>query len=273
MGRQFRLTIVALGGLALLASTAAPAHAQSDPTVAEILDRALEQARKRRLHVLEVGYRFRIATRSERLGEDGEVEEEETERFEVFPIEGFGYRRLVAKNGQPLTDDELADERKHEREFREDIARGKNPLDEDGREVELDEELVSRYTFRLDDTETLDGRKTYVLAFEPKDGRLPVRRRIDRALNSARGRIWVNDERYDVARVQFELIRPVRIWWGILGSVSRLTGDLNFHPVGDTLWFLRRVQIYFKGRFLFRGVHRRVTSEFSGVTRIDPETP
>ena len=65
------------------------------------------------------------------------------------------------------------------------------------------------------------------LSFEPKSGKLPVRRRNDRTLNNSRGRVWLDQESYEIARVEFELKGPTRISWRILGFISRVDGMLD----------------------------------------------
>ena len=58
------------------------------------------------------------------------------------------------------------------------------------------------YTFRMIDTEPLDGRLAYVIEAAPK--------REDKSL--FRGRIWVDTEDYALARVEGEPAKPPSFW-------------------------------------------------------------
>ena len=97
---------------------------------------------------------------------------------------------------------------------------------------------IGRYDVAFEAEEVFRGRPTYRISFEPRPGRLPVRRRIDHALNKARGQIWIDKETYEAARVEFELIDRVRLWWGLLGHIQQARGSLDRGPVVGDLWGL-----------------------------------
>jgi len=61
-------------------------------------------------------------------------------------------------------------------------------------------------------------------------------RHIDHALNKSRGEIWIDQATYEVARVSFQLMERVRLWWGILGSISDATGHLERAPIAENAW-------------------------------------
>ena len=194
---------------------------QSGPSVAEILDRAMARTEWNEEQRVRARYRFTFVSQSQKLEKDGGVAEEELEVYEVAPVRGFSYARLISKNSRALDDGELGEERKRYAKFVERIEEGRDPYDEDDPQIGFDEELVSKYDFTRTGAETLDGRWYHVLAFVPKAGKLPRRRRIDAALNKSRGRFWIDNATYEVGRIQFELIDKVRLWWGIIGSLSR----------------------------------------------------
>ena len=115
----------------------------------------------------------------------------------------------------------------------------------------------------------MEGRINYVLAYRPKEGKLPVKRRMDRALNKAEGRIWVDQESYEVSRIEFELKEKVKLWWGILGSIQKVKGTVQRQEVDSGVWFPTGFDLYLKGRILFRSLHSRQKvrwSEFNRVT-------
>ena len=79
-----------------------------------------------------------------KLDREGQVKEQEQRLYRNVPIRGVPYSRLEEINNRPLTEDELEDERKRERKFRERLAKGKDPQGEDEQSVHLDEDLVQR---------------------------------------------------------------------------------------------------------------------------------
>ena len=90
--------------------------------------------------------------------------------------------------------------------------------------VAFDDELLGRYTLETAGVRALEDRDCYVVRFEPKPGKLAVRKTIDRALNQAEGLLWIDVETFEVARIEFELRQKVSLWWGIMGSVTKMSG-------------------------------------------------
>ncbi|MCY3777909.1 MAG: hypothetical protein OXH11_18185 [Candidatus Aminicenantes bacterium] len=233
------------------------------PSEKEILSRALERglanAERRLVH----HYSFRHLLIQEKLDKEARPTRIEKRLYQVMPIGNVRYERLLEKDGEPLSKKEREDERRKEARFRRRLARDGSRGKSNDNEVRFNRDLVDRYHFRVEGTEELHGREVYRLTFEPKSRKLPVRRRIDRALNNSHGSVWLDQESYEIVRVEFELIRPTRIWWGILGSISRVDGMLDRKEGRDGVWFPSYFRLYLKGRILFRSLHSRLESHWS----------
>ena len=199
-------------------------------------------------------YRALIASESREFDGSGEVTEETRVEWESIPLDGARFSRRVAIDGRPLTDEEQAREAEREAAFRERLRRlraGEIEPRRNENDIQFNEELVSRYDLTLAGEETLRGRKSYRIAFAPRDGDLPVRRPMDRALNKARGRIWIDRETREVARVEFELIDHVRLWWGLVGTIHHFRGSMDRGPVLDDIWARLQDENYGDFRFFF----------------------
>ena len=260
------LPVVLLAGVAALsASTAQPDPANTE--IRAIIDRALKRSAWAEEQAFEARYRHAMAQRTRKFDKQGEVEEDEKRLYSVEPVRGVPYARLVSKNGGPIEGDDLKTERERWQDFLEYLT--KDPDEDEDEEDEEDEnivfndELLDRYTARLDGIRDLRGRPSYVISFEPKPGKLPVRRQIDRALNKSRGELWIDQATYEIARVNFELIGRVRLWWGILGSISDVTGHFEREPIADDVWVPTEVDIYFDVRVLFSTTRRSETTHRS----------
>ena len=185
---------------------------------------------------------------------DGAITEESVVEWEVVPIEGARFRRRLAIDGRPLTAEQHAREAEREAAFRERLRRlraGEIEPERNETAIEFNEELVSRYDLTLDAEEPLRGRPSQRIAFAPRDGELPVRRPMDRALNKTRGRIWIDSETREVARIEFELIERVRLWWGLVGTIHHFRGSLDRGPVLDGIWASLQDENYGDIRFFF----------------------
>lgn len=231
--------------------------AEPEFTADDILQKAIEAQERHEDTGNEVKYDYDLVSVTEKLDKQGDVKEVETRVYRSHPIEGVAYERLVEKDGRDLTDKELEKERKREEKFRKKLAAGEAKHNDADDRVAFDEELLSRYDIERVDVRAVGGRDCYVLSFEPKPGKLPVKRTVDRALNKAAGHIWIDTESFEIARIEFELQEKVRLWWGIMGSLSKMSGTFQRHPMPDDVWLPERFDFYIKARMLFRSIHVR----------------
>ena len=205
--KHLLLVALLVGVTALSASTAQPD--QPDTEVRAIIGKALERSAWAEEQVFEARYRHAKFERTRKFDKHGEVEEDEKRLFRVEPVRGVPYARLVSKNGGPIEGTDLNTEREKWHAFLEELDKDPDEQDEDEEDeddIVFNDELLARYTAQLDGIRDLRGRPTYVISFEPRPGKLPVRRPIDRALNKSRGEVWVDQATYEIARVNFQLI-------------------------------------------------------------------
>ncbi len=258
------LPVALLAGVSALSASTAQPHS-TNTEVRAIIDRALERAVWAKEQAFEASYRHARAQRTRKFDKQGEVEEDERRLYRVEPVRGVSYARLVAKNGGPLEGDDLKTERERWHNFLEELDRDPDEQDEEEEDqnIVFNNELLDRFMATLDGIRDLRGRPSYVISFEPRPGKLPVRRRIDRALNKSRGEIWIDQATYEIARVNFELIERVRIWWGILGSISDVTGHYEREQIAEDVWLPTEVNIHFHVRVLFSTTRRGETTHWS----------
>ena len=241
----------------VLAAAVQTAVAEPELTADHIIQKAIEVQKQHEDAGNEVKYDYELVSVTEKLDKQGEVKEVEEHLYRSDHIEGVAYERLVEKDGRELTDKEIKRERKREEKFRKKLAKGEAKHNDADDRVAFDEELLSRYDLERVDVRPLGGRECYVLWFEPKPGKLPVKRTVDRALNKAVGHIWIDTESFEIARIEFELREKIRFWWGMMGSVSKMSGMFQRHPMPDDVWLPERFDFYIKARMLFRSIHVR----------------
>jgi hypothetical protein len=271
-GDGLKLTLAcALGLLFVAPSHGAP---KENLSAQDIVDRAVERAKWKDNENYEAKFRFKIRTQSEKLGKNGDVKEREERLYVNDPIDGVPYPRLVEKDGKPLTDKDLKKEGQREEKFRKRREKkGKDSPSDDDDRVAFDEDLVGRYDVDLEGVENANGRAAYVVSFKPKADRLPVKKRIDRALNKSFGKLWIDIETYEIAQLEFELQEKIRIWWGFIGSISEMRGHLEQEPVNgdEDVWLPRRFRIYMNGRILFKSLHRNENLQWSDFQKLSKQ--
>ena len=241
-----------------------------------IIERALEQARLQHEAAIEREFEYVTAATVESLDGAGKVTRTETTRRRHYPLEGHLYSELIEREGQPLDADDVRDERGRKarfiREARRHAARGE-PYEPDEMQLDFDSELFDRYDTALVGREWVRGDLCWVIRFEPRAGRLPDRRRIDKALNRATGHLWITQDGYRVARVSFEMQRPFRWLWGIAGTLRHATGQFDLQWIRPNLWGLADSRIEFHLGVLFgmKSVRRRIRSEWDEQRQVETE--
>ena len=135
MFRTLGLTI-ALSTCVLATALSVRISAQKTP-VGDIIDRALVRAAWSEEQGIRTRYRFTLASRSQKLEKDGSVREEAREVYDVAPVRGVPFARLMSKDGQALEGKDLGDERKRYAKFVARLENGTDDNDEDDSFIRL----------------------------------------------------------------------------------------------------------------------------------------
>ena len=260
----------------LVGAEAIGAGATDDREARSVVLKALNRVASNEERQLHIRYRSLMSREVRKFNGDGEVEESDQGDFEVFPLDGVPYERRISVNGRPLSDQELEWEAEREAEFRQALQRirdGEVDAEDDEEGVIFNEELIERYVFSLQGEEVWRGRPSYAIAFRPRDGDLPVRRHIDHALNKARGKLWIDVETFEPARVEFQLMDRVRLWWGALGTIAQARGSLDRAPVLGDIWGRIQSENYTDVRVLFRRTRRAELRQWRAYESFEPKDP
>tara|TARA_B100000029_G_scaffold511441_1_gene605487 strand:- start:875 stop:1648 length:774 start_codon:yes stop_codon:yes gene_type:complete len=239
------------------AATGQPSN--SDQAAREIIFKALERATENEEHNFAAQYRSQMFKHIKRFDGQGNISEEDQGDYEVEPIDGVPFERRLTVGDRPLSDEEQRWEQERLTTFRKELQRLRTEAADDEEAIRFNQELAERYVFVLEQEELYRNRPTYRVSFHPRSDDLPVRRRIDYALNKARGTVWIDRETYEAARVEFELIDKVRLWWGMLGTINHARGSVDRRPVLDDTWVQVQFETYSDTRAVFKRTRR---SEF-----------
>jgi hypothetical protein len=184
-------------------------------------------------------YTFTEKRVEQRLDGKGAVKKTKTDVYEVYPSleSGRMYRRLVARDGVPVPEKELAEQdRKHEAEV-EKAERRSGGDDEDRREEErIVEELPRIYDVEIIGRETMDERSVILVAFAPRPGYKAVTKG-GKFLQKITGRAWVDEEDRQLVRIEAKLLDNLGV--GPAGVVRLQKGATSyFHrrKVNGEIW-------------------------------------
>lgn len=264
-----RLSAVAVLLLLLPAGVAA-LEAEASLSVEAIVEKVIERARQNRERAPHAEYTFTQFEVIEKLDADGGVREREEKVYQLVPIEGEHYQRLVKVDGEPLGGKQLREEQRREREFRRAVAEGSEPPEQRPR-VTVDENLFGRFELELVGEESVNGRRAYVLAFAPKAHNLPERNRIEKMMRRVDGRFWIDQRDYEIVRVEARLIDPIRIAWGLVFTLEDARFRLERTALEDGTWLPASMLAYIKGRRFFSALHQRTVNEWGDYAKVPVE--
>ena len=191
-----------------------------------------------------------------KLDGQGNQKSAETRDFEIMMLYGQQVRRLVARNGKPLSREQADKEENRiqkvmrERE-QETPAEREKRLQKEAHDREQERafvrEVADAYTFRLVRTEALDGRETYVIDADPKPGFQPHVKDA-KYLPKFRGRIWIDSAETEWVKADIEAIDTVS--WGLFLARfykgSRI--DIELTRVNDEVWLPKSVSLKISAR-------------------------
>lgn len=135
--------------------------------------------------------------------------------------------------------------------------------------IDIDEETIARFTFKPLRRELFHGRKTLVLAFEPKSD-LPIKRLQDRFVNKAAGTLWVDELEYEVVKAEVRLKEPVSVGGGLIGDVQTFQYIFERTRVDDGVWLMAQSEMSIKARqflTLVRTKKQQRWTDFKKATR------
>ena len=114
----------------------------------------------------------------------------------------------------------------------------------------LTPELVAKYTLRLVQQTNINGRTTYELEFQPKDKSAEAKEFVERILNQAHGKLWIDCEEFEVAKAEVSLDSEVTVGGGILGSLKKALVVLERIRLDGGVWLDRFYKTDYEARKL-----------------------
>ena len=249
----------------------------NQPPVLKIIRLAVARATAQDKVKAELRFESLVETTVESLNDEAEVTSIETTLHRRYPLDGAVYEELIERNGKPLSEAGVRDEAKRRADFRRELqeaeAGGKVLETNDERQVRFNEDLMARYEAAVVGEDTVRGERCWVISFWPRDGKLTQNTRIDRALNQSSGEVYISQNDYGVVQIDFRLLRPVRYVWGLIASLSQLTGQLGFERFGPDIWLPSSYDVRYDRRVLFVTQRRHIVRNWrerrpvSGNTR------
>jgi hypothetical protein len=267
--RPARIALVAVWSFALAASGFA-----QDPTLPEgnaYVRTVLGGARPQDAAIND--YSYDIEVLKETLDADGKPGSRETSRYEVYFVKTRPVRRLVSRNGVPLSGREQAEVNRQAETQAKAIAQGRTVSEQVGIRLGT---LLESFEFKTMGREELNGRRTLVVDFQPRKGAPPpssTNAAANEVTKILSGRLHIDEADLRVSRL---------VAWNTAGQkASVATGvkvgafelSMEFASVADGVWLPKKVVSLATGRaFFFKTFRIRRTTTYSNYRKFKVST-
>jgi hypothetical protein len=218
--------------------------------IRQVAEKDMENTKKQR------DYTYMEREEEHTLDRKGQVKSRETKTYEIMELYGGQVARLIAKNDQPLSQKDAAqeeekiqkviDKRKHESE---DERQQRLQKEQRSREEnrQFVREVADAYQFRLRGTEQLGGHSTWVFDADPQPEYRP-RHKDGKYLPKFRFRAWIDKNEMQWAKLDIQCIDTVS--WGLfiarIHKGSRMVIEQT--RVNEEVWLPKHIAIKLDAR-------------------------
>jgi hypothetical protein len=262
---------------ALLAVIAAAGSWAQDPY--ELVRRSIAQDQLDWLRMKD--YTWQARSVEKHLHSHGKAESTKRESWETLILDGQPYRRVLERDGKPLSPAEQASEQKRfdtetRRLSSETLAEKNRRLEEAEkrrrREFAFLSEIPELFDLSLDGEATVDGRTVWLVSGAPRPG-AHAKSSDAKMLLKLRGRMWIDKATYQWARVEAETTSTIS--WGLflarLNPGAKLVFDQT--EVSSEVWLPKRLRLTGSGRIgLLKRLARDEEIEWSNYKKFSVDS-
>jgi hypothetical protein len=264
-----------------------------DPPSSEALDipKLLKEveANQKELDERVSNYAFTEKRTERKIDDKGQVKEEKTTVYEIYPMPGGGaILKIISENGVPISAERAA---KQDKKIAEDVAKyeaerqkreqkkkeeaEKNKGQEKKKEADDDVSVavfLRACEFVSPRRERLHDREAVVFDFRPRAGFQP-KTTAESIVTKLTGVVWIDPVDKEVIRLEAKLAQGYKVGGGLVASI-RPGSAFAFEQtrMADGVWLPRYAQINFAAKILlFKGIEANETHEFSDYRRFNAE--
>ncbi|HWR51142.1 MAG TPA: hypothetical protein VN428_08545 [Bryobacteraceae bacterium] len=226
-------------------------------------------------------YTFVERNEQRQIGGDGKVRKRESKTWDVTILEGTPYRRLIARNDQPLAADE---EKKEAENLQRSIEQRRNetPAQRERRLADSDakrtkqlnemRQIPDAFDLKIVGDDTVAGAPAWVIAAYPRKGYRP-RGGITRFFPKVKGKVWITKTDYQWVRAEAEAIETISFGLFIARIHKGTRASFEQTRVNSEVWLPRQVAVQFAGRIaLFKMMRGEVDISFRDYRKFQAES-
>jgi hypothetical protein len=270
----------------------APAAASPDKPLPNIVAMMQDvEINQRKAESIEKDYVYHSVETKREIDSHGEVKKTTVTESDHYWVDGAPVRRVVKKNGKPLSPEEIAKEDQRINEIATKARERREKADSEGKETDPhgeDEITVSRFlalgAFTNARRVQLNSRNTIAIDFAG-DPKAKTKNRAEDAIRDMVGTIWIDEQDHRLVRVEGHFVNAFKIAGGLVANIQKDTHfSMQQAKINDEVWLPSSIDARGAARFLlffnFNGSVHAVQSDYRkfratatilpGVTRVDP---
>ncbi len=241
------------------------------PTFQQLASNVVARSKWERTQNITAQFTFNKLRVLEEFDSKDKVTDRKQSRQEWFPINGMPFARTIEKNGKPLTEKERKAEEEREAAVRAGRRSARSPeATKRDKEWQFTDEMLARYTFKITGQETVRGRPAWVVEFAPRSHDLPVKQVTDRVANKVAGKVWVDAEDWELARLKIWLTEELTFIGGVAGVLRKFELLLDRARVEPNAWLPTTIDFEMAGRELFTNKRLHYHEEAKDFKRVAP---
>jgi len=211
-------------------------------------------------------YRYEKRSVEEELDATGKPTKTTEEIYDVIPIQGVPFERLVKVQGRDLSAKEVKEQNRKEEEFRKKVAEQDAERSSGTNDV-LNQELIDRFVFRVEARSNFLSRPVLILSFRPKPS-APEKKIADKVLKRLAGILWIDEEESEIAQLKLGLTADLSLGlFGMIGSLKQFDLTLERARLPEGVWVDRKQTLVLGGRKVFSSMHYRTVEESSNFRK------
>jgi hypothetical protein len=180
---------------------------------------------------------------------------------------------LIKVNGRKPTSKEIEEDRKKNRKHQRQFLERDNKK---GSEKVLSKNMdfyKEKFIPRLIGTETVSGRPAYLIQLMPDTNHKIKNGTVDRIMNQMLTKLWVDQEEFQISRLEAEMVKPIRIVAGLIGSIKTIHIRLEQQRLTPKIWTDLKIDADFDIRILTANFTFSMKSQSSDFKKIPAKKP
>ena len=201
-------------------------------------------------------YTWQAHSLERHLDSHGKVQSTKQETWETLILDGQPERRMLERDGKPLSPEEQRSEQKKLDRETSNLSK-ETPAEKQRRLAEAEKKRKREFAFlseipdlfdlKLEGESTVDGRPVWIVSGRPRPG-AQAKSRDAKVLLKLRGRMWIDKATYQWAKVEGETTGTIS--WGLFLARLNPGASLVFEQaeVNSELWLPKRLFMSGSGR-------------------------